>query len=141
MQEQNTTSNNSQGAIEQALSSKMIAIVGLSSKPESPSYGVGKYLQSEGYSIIPVNPNEESVLGETAYPSLREVPHKVDVVDIFRRADAVPQIVSEAIEIGAPVVWMQLGIVHEEAAQQAQEAGLAVVMDRCMKIEHGLRHR
>jgi len=131
---------NSQEAIEKGLAGKTIAIVGLSSKPDSDSFHVGEYLQQHGYRIIPVNPKEERVLGETAYPSLREVPEKVDVVDVFRRPDAVPGIVSEAIEIGAPLVWMQLGIVNEQAAQQAQEAGLTVVMDHCMKIEHGLRH-
>ncbi len=140
MQQQTAAAMNSQEAIEKGLAGKTIAIVGLSSKPDSPSFHVGEYLQQQGYRIIPVNPKEESVLGERSYPSLREVPEKVDVVDIFRRPEAVPEIVTEAIEIGAPVVWMQLGVANEQAAQQAQEAGLTVVMDHCMKIEHKRRN-
>ena len=140
MQQQTAAATNSQEAIEKGLAGKTIAIVGLSSKPDSPSFGVGEYLQQHGYHIIPVNPKEESVLGERSYHSLREVPEKVDVVDIFRRPEAVPGIVTEAIEIGVPVVWMQLGVVNEQAAQQAQEAGLTVVMDHCMKIEHSRRN-
>jgi uncharacterized protein len=130
---------NSPEAIAQALVGKTIAVVGLSSNPQSPSYEVAAYLQGQGYHIIPVNPKEQEVLGERAYPSLRDVPQPVDVVDIFRRADAVPGIVQDAIAIGAPTVWMQLGIVNEAAAQRAHDAGLNVVMDRCMHIEHQAR--
>jgi uncharacterized protein len=131
---------NSPQAIEQALEGKNIAVVGLSSDPQSPSHVVAAYLQDQGYHIIPVNPTEQEVLGERAYPSLRDVPEPVDVVDIFRRADAVPGIVEDAIAVGAPAVWMQLGIVNEAAAQRAHDAGLNVVMDHCMHIEHALRH-
>src|SRR5262245_48469322 len=131
---------NSPEAIERGLAGKTIAIVGLSSQPDSPSLRIARYLKEHGYRVIPVNPNEQMVLDEKAYPSLRDVPEPVDVVDIFRRPDAVPEIVEEAIEIGAPVVWMQLGIVNEDAAQRAHEAGLAVVMDHCMRQEHINRH-
>jgi len=127
-------------AIERGLAGKTIAVVGLSSDPESASFRVATYLQSQGYRIIPVNPKEQSVLGETAYPSLRDVPEKIDVVDVFRRAEAVPPIGAEAIEIGARVLWMQLGIVNRQAAKQALDAGLTVVMNRCMKVEHKARH-
>jgi predicted CoA-binding protein len=131
---------NSPQAIEQALAGKTIAVVGLSSDPQSPSHGVAAYLQGHGYHIIPVNPREQEVLGERAYPSLRDVPQPVDVVDIFRRAEAVPGIVEDAIAVGAPMVWMQLGIVNEAAAQRAHAAGLNVVMDHCMRVEHRARH-
>ena len=131
---------NSPQAIEQALAGKTIAVVGLSSNPQSPSYKIAAYLQGQGYHIIPVNPTEQEVLGERAYPSLRDVPVPVDVVDIFRRADAVPGIVEDAIAVGAPTVWMQLGVVNEAAAQRAHDAGLNVVMDHCMRVEHRLRH-
>ena len=130
---------NSPGAIRRALAGKTIAVVGLSSDPARPSYGVARYLQRQGYRIIPVNPNEQKVLGEQAYPSLREVPVPVDVVDVFRRPDAVPEIVEDAIAIGAPVLWLQQGVIHPQAAARAQAAGLAVVMDRCMKVEHAYR--
>lgn len=130
---------NSPEAIRRALAGKTIAVVGLSSDPARPSYGVARYLQRQGYRIIPVNPNEQKVLGEQAYPSLREVPVPVDVVDVFRRPDAVPEIVEDAIAIGAPVLWLQQGVIHPQAAARAQAAGLAVVMDRCMKVEHAYR--
>lgn len=113
-----------------------IAIVGLSSKPNRPSYGVAQYLQSVGYRIVPVNPNEVEVLGERAYPDLLSVPFKVDVVDIFRRPEHVLPIVEQAIAVGARAVWMQEGVVSEEAARRALEAGLLVVMNRCMLKEH-----
>lgn len=119
--------------------SKVIAVVGLSSKPHRPSYGVARYLQSAGYRIIPVNPNEKEVLGERCFPRLEEVPVRVDIVDIFRRAEYVPPIVESAIAIGAAAVWMQEGIVHEEAAARARQAGLEVVMDRCLLKEHARR--
>jgi predicted CoA-binding protein len=139
MHEQQALPINSPEAIAQALAGKTIAVVGLSSDPQSPSYGVAAYLQGQGYHIIPVNPKEQEVLGERAYPSLRDVPQPVDVVDIFRRAEAVPGIVEDAIAIGAPTVWMQLGIVNEAAAQRAHDAGLNVVMDHCMRVEHRAR--
>ncbi len=116
--------------------SKTIAVVGLSNKPYRPSYGVAAYLQDEGYKVIPVNPTIIEVLGEKAYPSLRDIPERVDVVQIFRRAEAVPPIVDDAMAIGAKVVWMQLGIVNEEAAARAKAAGLKVVMDACMATTH-----
>ncbi|MGQ9494217.1 MAG: CoA-binding protein [Anaerolineae bacterium] len=115
--------------------SRTIAVVGLSSDPERPSYEVARYLQQRGYRIIPVNPNESEVLGERAYPDLVSIPEPIDVVDIFRRSEAVPPIVEQAIQIGAKAVWMQKGIHHEGAAAQAQGAGLLVVMDRCMMAE------
>lgn len=117
-----------------------IAIVGLSDKPERPSYDVASYLLEQGYTIIPVNPNIAEWRGIKAYRSLSDIPRDirgiVDVVDIFRKSGDVPPIVDEAIRIGAKAVWMQLGIVNEEAAAKARKAGLIVVMDRCMKIEH-----
>ena len=115
---------------------KRIAMVGLSSNPFRPSHFAAIYLLSEGYDVTPVNPRETEVLGRPSYHSLSAVPGKTEVVDIFREREAVPGIVEEAIAIGAKVVWMQLGIIHEEAAQRARDAGLEVVMDRCMKIEH-----
>lgn len=116
---------------------KTIAVVGLSDKWHRPSYFAAKYLQEHGYRIIPVNPGHKEILGEKCYASLLDIPEKVDVVDIFRKAEDVPPIVEDAIKIGAKVVWMQLGIINEEAAKRAREAGLDVVMNRCMKIEHG----
>jgi predicted CoA-binding protein len=116
--------------------SKIIAVVGLSSRRSRPSYGVSEYMQSKGYRIIPVNPNETEILGEKAYSSLDEVPFQVDIVDIFRRSDQVPEVVEAAIRIGAKGVWMQEGVVHEEAAEKARAAGLEVVMDRCILKEH-----
>jgi predicted CoA-binding protein len=112
-----------------------IAVVGLSTDPHRPSHQVARYLQSRGYRIIPVNPQCRKILGETCYPSLREVPEPVEVVDIFRQVAAIPAIVAEAIAVGAKVIWMQSGLEHPEAAAQARAAGLQVVMNRCMKIE------
>jgi len=131
---------NSPEAIERGLAGKTVAIVGLSSRPGSASFPVASYLKSQGYRVIPVNPTEKSVLGEVSYPSLRDIPEKVDVVDVFRRSDLTPAIAAEAIEIGADVLWMQLGIANHKAAQLARDAGLTVVMNRCMKIEHTARH-
>lgn len=120
--------------------SKTIAIVGLSPEPGRPSHRVAAYLKGKGgYKIIPVNPAVQSVLGEKSYPDLKAIPVKVDVVDIFRRPEFVQQIVEDAIKIGAKAVWMQEGIVHEEAARRARGAGLVVVMDRCMMKEHAKR--
>lgn len=113
-----------------------IAIVGLSSNQFRPSHFAAIYLLAEGYNVIPVNPRETEVLGRRTFPSLRDVPEPVDIVDIFREPAAVPGIVEDAIAIGAKVVWMQLGVIHEAAAERARAAGLEVVMDRCMKIEH-----
>ncbi len=115
---------------------KIIAVVGLSDKPDRDSYQIASYLQQQGYRIIPVNPRIKEVLGEKAYPSLRDVPDPVDVVDIFRRSEDVPPIVEDAIAIGAKVVWMQAGIVNEEAAARAEAAGLTVIMDACMRSAH-----
>jgi uncharacterized protein len=115
---------------------RTIAVVGLSGKRYRPSYGVAEYLQRAGYRIIPVNPEETEVLGEKCYPTLDAVPVPVDIVDIFRRSEFVPGIVEAAIRIGARAVWMQEEVVHEEAARRATEAGLAVVMDRCILKDH-----
>ncbi len=115
---------------------KRIAMVGLSSNPFRPSHFAAIYLLAEGYDVIPVNPREPQILGRESFPSLAAVPGPVEVVDIFRESAAVPAIVDEAIAVGAKVIWMQLGVIHEEAAERASKAGLEVVMDRCMKIEH-----
>jgi predicted CoA-binding protein len=117
-------------------SSRTIAVVGLSSRRVRPSYGVAEYMQHNGYRIIPVNPQEQTVLGEKCYPDLDSIPDRVDIVDIFRRSEFVPGIVDAAIRIGARAVWMQEGVVHEAAAEKAAAAGLAVVMDRCILKEH-----
>jgi predicted CoA-binding protein len=117
-------------------SARTIAVVGLSSKRYRPSHGVAEYMQSSGYRIIPVNPFETEVLGEQAYPELDRVPGTVDIVDIFRRSEFVPEIVEAAIRIGARAIWMQEGVVHEDAAAKARAAGLEVVMDRCILKEH-----
>ena len=119
---------------------RTVAVVGLSPKPDRPSYVVARYLQAQGYRIIPVNPNAQEILGEKAYPTVLSIPEKVDIVDIFRRPEEVPPVVEEAIKIGARVVWMQEGIAHEGAARRAKEAGLKVVMDRCLKKEHQRLH-
>lgn len=113
-----------------------IAVVGLSSSRFRASYGVSQYMQSAGYRIVPVNPNEKEVLGEKSYARLEDVPEKIDVVDVFRRSEFVPEIVDAAIRIGARAIWMQDGVVDEAAAQRAREAGLFVVMDDCILREH-----
>jgi predicted CoA-binding protein len=115
---------------------RAIAVVGLSPNSERPSYRVGKYLQEQGYKVIPVNPMTTEVLGEKSYPDLLSVVGHVDIVDIFRRSEDVPPIVDQAIQIGAKAVWMQEGIVNEDAASRARQAGILVVMDRCMLKEH-----
>ena len=120
---------------------KIIAVVGLSSNPARPSYGVTEYMQSSGYQIIPVNPNESDVLGEPSYSNLEEVPQKVEIVDIFRRAEEVAPVVDAAIRVGAKVVWMQQGIANEPAAAKARAAGLTVVMDACIFMEHKRRRQ
>jgi len=116
--------------------SRVVAVVGLSSKPGRPSYQVASYLKEQGYKIIPVNPTENQILGGPCYPDLVSVPESIDVVDIFRRSEEVLPIVKEAIEIGAKAVWMQEGVINEEAAARAREAGLMVVMDKCIRKEH-----
>jgi uncharacterized protein len=119
--------------------SKTIAVVGLSSNPSRPSHGVAQYLQSSGYRIIPVNPNESDVLGEKSYARVEDVPDKIDIVDIFRRPEEVWPAIEGAMRAGAKVVWMQLGIENLPAAEQARAAGLTVVMDACLLIEHKKR--
>lgn len=118
---------------------KSIAVVGLSSDPMRPSFGVSQYMQRKGYRIIPVNPNEKTVLGEKAYDRLCDVPDQVDVVDVFRRPEFVPEIVDEAIRLKIPFLWLQEGVVHPSAANKAREAGMIVVMDRCILKEHRAR--
>jgi predicted CoA-binding protein len=118
---------------------KTIAVVGLSSNPMRPSHEVSEYMQRAGYRIIPVNPNEMEVLGEKSYARLEDVPERIDVVNIFRRPEEVAPVVESAIRIGAPVVWMQLGIENVEAAEKARAAGLAVVEDACILVEHRKR--
>ena len=115
---------------------RVIAVVGLSPEVARDSYRVAKYLKEQGFRVIPVNPTASEVLGEKSYPDLKAVPVKVDLVDIFRRPEFVPEIVQQAIAIGAKAVWMQEGIVHEQAAETARKAGLDVVMDRCAMVEH-----
>jgi predicted CoA-binding protein len=118
------------------LNSKTIAIVGLSSNPLRASYFVGFYIKRHGYRVIPVNPREKEILGEKSYPSLREVPERVDIVDVFRTPDAVPGIAKDAVAIGAKALWCQFTVISPEGARIAEEGGLAVIMDRCLKVEH-----
>jgi hypothetical protein len=113
-----------------------IAVVGLSSSRFRASYGVSQYMQSAGYRIIPVSPNEQEVLGEKAYARLEDIPEKIDVVDVFRRSEFVPEVVDAAIRMGARAIWMQEGVADEAAAQRAREAGLFVIMDSCILKEH-----
>jgi predicted CoA-binding protein len=135
------TSYQDKSVIERILSTcKTIAVVGLSSQPGKAGYYVPAYLQSQGYRITPVNPSLEQALGEKSYPDLLAMPQPVDLVLIFRRSEAVPPFVDQAIQIGARAVWMQLGIVNESAAQKAEAAGLDVVMDACMMVEHRRRN-
>jgi len=115
---------------------KRVAMVGLSADWSRPSNFAAKYLLDHGFEVIPVNPKYPEILGQKCYADLRDIPTPVDIVDLFQRVDRIPYFVDQAIEIGAKVVWMQLGIVHEEAAQKARDSGLEVVMDRCMKIEY-----
>jgi predicted CoA-binding protein len=115
---------------------KTIAVIGLSSQTWRPSYSVSQYMQSAGYRIIPVNPNETEVLGEKAYPSLDDVPEPVEIVDVFRRPEFVPEVVEAAIRHKAKVIWMQLGVGNEAAAERARAAGLDVVMEKCILVEH-----
>jgi predicted CoA-binding protein len=117
-----------------------IAVVGLSSRPERPSYGVSAYMQGHGYRIVPVNPKETEVLGETAYPSLLDVPNdiRIDIVDVFRRAELTPPIARDAVQIGAKVLWLQEGIVNDDARRIAEEGGLTVIMGVCIRVAHGV---
>lgn len=128
--------NNDDALKEILLSAKTIASVGLSSNQEKESYGVASYLKEQGYRVIPVNPTAAEILGEKAYPDLQSVPEKIDVVQVFRKPEDVPPVVDDAIKAGAKVIWMQEGIVNEEAAQKARDAGLQVVMDACMRASH-----
>jgi uncharacterized protein len=121
--------------------SKTIAVVGLSSSPMRPSHGVGEYLQRAGYKIIPVNPNEEKVLGEHAVARLEDIREKVDIVDVFRRPEFVLEVAESAVAIGAKALWLQEGVINEEAAKRARAAGLFVAMDRCIFKEHAKRFR
>jgi uncharacterized protein len=120
---------------------KTIAVVGLSDSPLRPSYGVSAYMQQQGYRIIPVNPSIQGALGEKAVASLSDIKEKVDIVDVFRRSEFVPEVVDEAIKLGVPAIWMQEGVVHEAAAEKARKAGIFVVMDRCVLKEHQRRTR
>lgn len=116
--------------------SRTIAVVGLSTNPSRASFQVSRYMQREGYAIIPVNPGITQALGEHAFPNLKSIPGPIDIVNIFRRSEFVPDIVEEAIAVHAKAIWMQLGIMHEAAARRASDAGLQVVMDQCIMIEH-----
>ena len=118
------------------LGAKTIAVVGLSPNPDRPSHRVARYLLDQGFTVIPVNPGQTEILGQKCYPQLTDIGHPVDIVDIFRKSADVPPIVAEAIEIGAKTIWMQEGVINEEAAALARSRGLAVVMDRCLMIEH-----
>ncbi len=119
---------------------RTIAVVGISDNPSRDSYRVARYLQTAGYTLYAVNPTLDSVLGLKAYPDLQSLPEAVDLVDVFRRPDALPEIVEDAIAAGAKALWLQFGVIHEPSAQKARDAGLKVVMDRCIKIDHaGLR--
>ncbi|MBI5181756.1 MAG: CoA-binding protein [Nitrospirae bacterium] len=122
--------------IKDLLNYRSIAVVGLSPKEDRPSYMVARYLQSYGYKITPVNPKANEILGERCYPNLSAIPYPIDVVDIFRRPEDIPPIVDEAIKIKAKVIWMQEGIINEAAAEKAKQAGIEVVMDKCMLKEH-----
>ena len=115
---------------------KTVAVVGLSPRPNRPSHSVAAYLQAQGYRIVPVNPMIDEVLGERSYPDLEAVPFPVELIDVFRRSEEVPAVVEQAIRVGAQSVWLQLGVIHHEAAAKAAEHGLDVVMDRCTAIEH-----
>ncbi len=116
---------------------RTIAVVGLSPKEHRDSFRVAKYLQDLGYRIVPVNPNAREVLGETAYERLEDVPYPIDIVDVFRRPDAVEEIARGAVAVGARAIWFQIGVVNESAAAMASDAGLDVVMDRCLMVDHG----
>ncbi len=136
MSSQSTSSDEIGALLKRA---KTVAVVGLSDSPLRPSYGVSAYLQQYGYRIIPVNPNIHGSLGEKAVATLSDIKEKIDIVDIFRRSEHVEEVVDEAIKLGVQAVWMQEGVIHEEAAKKARQAGIFVVMDRCMLKEHRRR--
>ncbi len=115
---------------------RRIAMIGLSANPFRPSHFAAIYMIAHGYEVIPVNPREREILGRKSYPSLRDVPGPIEIVDVFRDPSAVPEIVEDAIAVHAKVLWLQLGVIHEQAAERAREAGMEVVMDKCVKIEH-----
>ncbi|ANE47434.1 CoA-binding protein [Paenibacillus swuensis] len=115
-----------------------VAVVGLSDNPERTSYMVAQAMQARGYRIIPVNPNADEILGEKSYPTLKDIPESIDIVNVFRRSEHTPPIAQEAVEAGAKVLWLQLGIANEEAAQIAESGGLTVIMDRCIKVEDAI---
>ena len=119
--------------------SKTIAVVGLSDSPFRASHGVSAYMQAQGYRIVPVNPTIDNALGEDSYPSLLDVKEKIDIVDVFRRSEYVPELVDQAIQLKVPVIWMQEGVVNEPAAEKARKAGITVIMDRCILKEHRKR--
>jgi predicted CoA-binding protein len=141
LQELRLSANESDRITELLKSAKTIAVVGLSDRPNRTSYGVSQYMQSQGYRIIPVNPAITGSLGEKAYASLSVVPEKIDIVNVFRRSEFVPEIVEEAIQLKVPAIWMQEGVEHEEAAKKARAAGILVVMDRCILKEHMARRQ
>src|SRR6267142_2437885 len=134
-----TTNATTDAILEVLKKYKTIAVVGLSANPMRPSFGVTEYMQEAGYRIIPVNPNEREVLGEHSYARLEDVPEKIDIINVFRRAEDVPPVVESAIRIGAKVVWMQSGIENEAAAEMARAAGLVVIEDACILVEHRRR--
>lgn len=138
---QQTNSHPSDPATEILKTSRTIAVVGLSGRRHRPSYGVAEYMKSAGYRIVPVNPNEQEVLGEKSYARLEDIPEKVDIVNVFRRSEFVPQIADSAIRIGARAIWMQEGVINDEAAERARRAGLHVFMDACILKEHVKRFR
>ncbi|MFC1481949.1 CoA-binding protein [Candidatus Neomarinimicrobiota bacterium] len=125
--------------IDEILSLKTIAMVGISPKPERASNSVARYMQQQGYTIVPVNPGHAEILGQKCYPDLKSIPHPVDIVDVFRRAEFTPAVTKAAVGIGAKAVWLQLGIANDEARQIAEDAGLKFVMNRCIKIEQAFR--
>jgi len=133
------SANESDRITEVLKTAKTIAVVGLTDSPLRPSYGVSHYMQSQGYRIVPVNPNITEWEGEKAYASLLDVPERIDIVNVFRRTNAVPGVVDQALQIKAPVIWMQEGVIHGEAAEKARQAGVFVVMDRCILKEHRRR--
>jgi hypothetical protein len=115
---------------------QVIAVVGHSDKPHRTSYQIAQYLRNVGYTVIPVNPTVEHINGEKSYPSVKAIPQKVDIVDVFRRSEHLPEIVADAIAAGADMIWTQLGVVHDQALENAAHAGLELVVDRCIKVEH-----
>lgn len=134
---QSAASNPGDSQIREILAAyRRIAVVGLSADPSRPSYGVAKYLQDKGYEIIPINPREREILGAKSYPDLASIPGPVEIVDVFRRPEHLPPIAAQAAQVGAKVLWMQQGIRNQQAARIAEQAGLLVVQDACLKIEH-----